>query len=73
MTETLAPIKSSSWKTKTLLIGGLLGAVVGLGAAFLLIKRAEQKGTPLTLTPQKGVQLGVTIAGLLRSILSLGD
>jgi uncharacterized membrane protein len=61
------------WKVQTLVIGGVLGALVGLGAAFLLTKRAEQKGTPLAITPGKGVQLGVMIAGLLRSILSLGE
>ena len=62
-----------SWKLRTLVVGGVLGALVGVGAAFLLTKRAEQKGAPLAVTPAKGVQLGVMIAGLLRSILSLGE
>jgi hypothetical protein len=63
----------SSWKIQTLVIGGVLGALTGLGAAYLLTKRAEQKGTQLAITPAKGVQLGVMIAGLLRSILNLGE
>jgi nitrate reductase gamma subunit len=63
----------SSWKLKTILAGGILGALVGVGAAFLLTRRAEQKGTQLAITPAKGVQLGVMITGLLRSILTLGD
>ncbi|HTX89620.1 MAG TPA: hypothetical protein VMC09_00265 [Anaerolineales bacterium] len=63
----------NSWKVRTLVVGGVLGALVGVGAAFLLTKRAEQKGTQLAVTPAKGVQLGVMIAGLLRSILSLGE
>jgi hypothetical protein len=62
-----------SWKIQTLLIGGVLGMLVGLGGAYLLTKRAEQKGTRLSITPGKGVQLGVLLAGLLRSILSLGE
>jgi nitrate reductase gamma subunit len=62
-----------TWKMKTLFIGAALGALTGLGAAFLLTKRAEQKGTRLTITPGKGVQLGVMLAGLLRSILMLGE
>ena len=62
-----------TWKVKTLLIGAALGALTGLGAAFLLTKRAEQKGTRLAISPGKGVQLGVLLAGLLRSILSLGE
>ena len=63
----------NSWKTQTLVIGGVLGALVGLGAAFLLTKRAEQQGSSLAITPGKGVKLGMLIAGLLRSVLSLGD
>ena len=63
----------NSWKMQTLIIGGAVGALVGLGAAYLLTKRAEQKGSPLSITPGKGVQLGVLLAGLLRSIVSLGE
>ena len=62
-----------SWKVRTLVVGGVLGALVGVGAALLLTKRAEAKGTQLSITPAKGVQLGVMLTGLLRGILSLGD
>jgi hypothetical protein len=62
-----------SWKLRTLVIGGVLGLLTGLGAAYLLTKRAEQKGSSLSITPGKSVQLGVMIAGVLRSILSLGE
>jgi hypothetical protein len=73
-TEIIAqPIPDDSWRWKTLMVGGVIGALVGLGAAFLLTKRAEQRGQPLKITPGKGVQLGVMITGLLRSILSLGE
>ncbi len=63
----------TSWKVKTLVIGGVLGLLTGVGAAYLLTKRADLKGTKLSITPGKGMQLGVTIAGVLRSILSLGE
>jgi len=63
----------NSWKLKTLVAGGVVGMLTGLGAAYLLTKRAEQKGTSLAITPGKGVQLGVMLAGLLRSILTLGE
>jgi hypothetical protein len=62
-----------SWKLKTLVVGGVLGALIGVGAALLLTKRAEQRGTQLTITPGKGVQLGVMLAGLLRSIMNIGE
>ncbi|HEY5270700.1 MAG TPA: hypothetical protein VII97_10215 [Anaerolineales bacterium] len=67
------PPPDNLWKSRTLLIGGVIGALVGISAAFLLTKRAEQKGQSLAITPVKGVQLGVMVAGLLRSILSLGE
>ena len=67
------PAPDNTWKVKTLLIGAVLGALTGLGAAYLLTKRAEQSGQQLAITPGKGVKLGVLIAGLLRSILSLGE
>jgi len=77
MEKEIAPVQENlpdnSWKSQTLVIGGVLGALVGLGAAFLLTRRAEQKGTRLAITPTKGVKLGVMIAGLLRSILSLDE
>jgi nitrate reductase gamma subunit len=70
---TEATQSSNSWKVQTLVIGSVLGALVGLGAAFLLTRRAEQKGMQLAITPRKGVQLGVLLAGLLRSIVTLGE
>jgi ABC-type Mn2+/Zn2+ transport system permease subunit len=58
---------------KTLIIGTVLGAVTGLSAAYLLTKRAEQKGEALKITSGQGLKLGVLVAGLLRSILTLGE
>ena len=62
-----------SMMVQTVLIGGVLGALLGVGAAYLLTRRATQKGAPLSITPKKGVQLGVLLAGLMRSILQLGE
>ena len=67
------PAPDNTWKVKTLVIGAALGALTGLGAAYLLTKRAERRGEKLSLSTGKGVKLGMLIAGLLRSILSLGE
>ena len=62
-----------NWKMKTLLLGTILGAATGLGAAFLLTRRAEERGEHLAITSKEGLKLGVLIAGLMRSILSLSE
>jgi hypothetical protein len=63
----------NSWKIKTLVIGGLLGLLTGVGAAYLLTRRAEQQGAPVNISATKGVQLGVMLGGLVRSVLQLGE
>jgi hypothetical protein len=64
---------NENWKSKTLIIGCILGAATGLGAAYLLTRRAEQNGEPLSISSGQGLKLGVMVAGLLRSILTLGE
>lgn len=60
-------------KSKTLILGTLIGAVTGLMAAMLLHRRAEQDERELALTTGEGLKLGVLIFGLLRAISSLGE
>lgn len=61
-----------NWRTKTLLLGSVIGALTGLGAAYLLIQRAERQGEPPKLGTGEGVKLGVWVLGLLRRIGELG-
>lgn len=56
-----------------LLISAALGAVVGLGVGWMLVKRAEEgEGAP-ALTAGEGVNLGLMVLGLLRQVAQLGD
>ena len=75
MEEAIIPeeVPDTSWKAKTLIIGTVIGALTGLGAAFLLTQRAERSGKPLTITTGQGVKLGMLLTSLLRSILNLGE
>jgi hypothetical protein len=57
-----------SWRTRTLLIGALVGALTGLGIAFAMVKRAEQQGEPVKLNTGDGVRLGMGVLGLIRQI-----
>ena len=61
-----------NWKTKVLIIGGLLGTLVGVASAYLLIQNRKEEET-LQVTPGEGVKLGVLVLGLLRSIATLGE
>ena len=60
-------------KSKTLLMGALIGAFTGLLAAMLLQRRAEKDESETALTTGEGLKLGVLVFGLLRAIASLGD
>ncbi len=57
-------------KPKILVIGAIIGALTGVGAAYLLLQRADEDG--LEMTPGEGVKLGVTILSFLRQITQLG-
>ena len=72
MSDNQTPM-DNSWKTKTLIIGAAIGLLTGLGAAYLLTKRAEETGQTLSFTPGKGLQLGVVLTGLMKSVQRLGE
>ncbi len=57
---------------KTLIIGAVLGACVGVTAAYVFIQNLKDEQQP-SITPGDGVKLGVLVFGLLRSIASLGE
>jgi hypothetical protein len=67
----------SNWKTKLMLLGGIAGALVGVGAAYLYVRSvdAEQGGlalAPRPVKPTAAVSVGLSVLGLLRQIASLG-
>ena len=52
---------------KTLAIGGVLGALVGLAGAFMLVQNAEKRDTQkVNISPGEGFRIGVLVFGLLR-------
>ena len=59
-----------SWKVKVFVIGGIVGALVGVGAALLLVRRAELEQKPPELSPSEGIQMGLGVLGLLRFLAS---
>ncbi len=57
-----------AWKTRALALGALIGALTGLGAAYLLVQRAEAEQRPPQLGAKQGVKLGLLLLGLLRQV-----
>ncbi len=60
-------------KGKVLLIGGVLGALTGLGIAYMLMQRSDREGKEVRLTTGEGVRLGLLVLGLLRQVSELGE
>jgi hypothetical protein len=57
---------------KILALGTLVGALVGLGAAFLILQRVDNEGK-IELGPKEGVKLGISVFSFFRQITQLGD
>ena len=57
--------------TKILALGTILGALVGLGAAYLLLQQTEQE-EGVKLTPKEGVKLGISVFNFFRQVTQLG-
>jgi CBS-domain-containing membrane protein len=68
--ETMEITPVENWRPRVLIVGGVLGALVGVAAAYLLIQRAEEDKPP-KMNIGEGVKLGVLVFSLLRSIASL--
>ncbi len=58
-------------KTNALIIGGVVGALVGVFAANMLVKEVEEDENGQAITPARGFQLGMLVLGLLRQITNL--
>jgi hypothetical protein len=65
--------EESDWKRRTLLVGALLGALTGVGAAYVLIRRSEEQGETLRIGAGDGVRLGMGVLGLLRLVSGFSD
>jgi hypothetical protein len=63
--------QGKNWKPKVMIVGGVMGALVGLAGSFLLVKNAEKTGEEIEISFPEWVRLGLLILSLLRSIATL--
>jgi len=62
-----------NWKTKVLVIGGAVGLLTGLGAAYLMIQRSDESEEKPVLNLVEAIKLGLLVFGLLRQVSQLGE
>jgi hypothetical protein len=62
-------------RSKTLIIGGLVGSAVGVLAAWLYIRtaREEEAAPPQDIPTGKMVRLGLSVMEVLRQVTTLGE
>ena len=71
--EELIERQDESWKSRLLLAGGVVGALTGLGVAYLMVQRAERRGGDLELSSGEGLRLGLLLLGMLRQVADLAS
>ena len=71
--EELMERQDESWKSRLLLAGGVVGALTGLGVAYLMVQRAEHRGGDLELSSGEGLRLGLLLLGMLRQVADLAS
>jgi nitrate reductase gamma subunit len=65
--------RPGNWKMMALVVGAVAGAITGLAAALVLVRRAEKRGESLTVSTGEGLRLGLLVMGLLREVAALPD
>ena len=63
----------SDWRTKAFVVGGVVGALLGLGAAYIFINAAEDSDEAPELTPGTAVTIGLSLLALLRQVAAIGE
>jgi len=72
--ELAAMDDTSDWETRVIVVGGILGAVIGVLTSYLLIRTSkEAHAGPPAITTGDAFKVGITAIGLVRSIAALGE
>jgi hypothetical protein len=71
--EAMETANNGSWKQKALILGGVIGALAGVGVAYMLIRQAEENESRMQFGTGEGVQLGLILANLFRQVARLRE
>ena len=61
------------WRGKAFVVGGVLGALLGLGAAYIYVNAAEESGETPEMSPGTAVTIGLSLLALLRQVAAIGE
>lgn len=64
---------NKDWQKKVFIVGGLVGLVSGLFAAYLLVQRNNEKLSAPDITAGDGVKVGLGVLGVLKLIADMGE
>ncbi len=64
---------NGSWKQSALILGGVIGALLGVGMAYMLVRQAEENENRMQFGTGEGVRLGIILADLFRQVARLGE
>ena len=68
----MSEINHSNWRMRAYLSGGLIGAALGLGVAYIYVNAAEKSGESRPeLPPSEAVGIGLALLAVLRQIATM--
>ena len=73
MEDDLALKKTNTWQPKVIALGAILGALVGVGGAYLLVQKNKSTDTPPRVSGGEFMRLAILALGLVKSVGELGD
>lgn len=67
-------MEGNNWKTKALIVGAVIGAIAGVGTAYLMIRTAEEnEGSMPEIKTTDAIKAILNVIGLVRGIAALGS